>query len=261
MKWFRFYHEAYRNPKVQDMRPELFKFWVNVLCVASESETRGTIPSEAHLRLALGLTKPTTRRFTSELEALSLLHRSEQGALLLHDWHQLQPESDDSAKRQRDKRSRDYVKDRPQLSRDTSRDVPVTSCDSRAPAAPAFLEGEREGEGESPQPPLVKPPEDPIAAKCVEVARERWGDKNGDSVIGDLLRDYEPSWVRVAIDKEWDKHRHDLRPAYLRSILQGFRKEGGPPAERDAPAPARPVERKYTQATPEMIHPKHRRPA
>jgi hypothetical protein len=30
MKWFRFYNEVYRNDKVQSLRPELFRFWVNL---------------------------------------------------------------------------------------------------------------------------------------------------------------------------------------------------------------------------------------
>ena len=81
MKWFRFYHEAYRNPKVQDMRPELFKFWVNFLCIASESEPRGVVASEGHLRRALGLSKGTVVRYCRELEGLVLLHRSDAGAL------------------------------------------------------------------------------------------------------------------------------------------------------------------------------------
>ena len=39
MKWFRFYHEVYRDPKAYELRPELFRFWINFQCVASESET------------------------------------------------------------------------------------------------------------------------------------------------------------------------------------------------------------------------------
>lgn len=102
---------------------------------------------------------------------------------------------------------------------------------TRNVTAPLRVEGEGEGEteGESPPPPAPSPPENPAARRCIEIATERWGDKNGDSVVGDLLRDYDPAWVKAAIDKEWDKHKHDLRPAYLRSILQGFQRDGGPP--------------------------------
>lgn len=146
MKWFRFYHEAYRNPKVQDMRPELFKFWVNFLCLASESEVRGTVPSEGHVRRALGLGKGTVERYCRELVNLDLLIRRNTGALTPHDWDKLQPEGDDAARRKRRQRQT-TCDDRPEeMSRDMSRDKNVTSCDSRAGA---FLEREREREEEN----------------------------------------------------------------------------------------------------------------
>ena len=110
MKWFRFYHDAYRDPKVQDMKPELFKFWVNTLCVASESDPRGTIRSQDHLRRALGVTKTVAERYVGALLALSLLHRGEDGALTPHNWERRQPESDDAAKRKRLQRDNDLQK-------------------------------------------------------------------------------------------------------------------------------------------------------
>lgn len=36
MKWFRFYNEALHDPKVQKLPGELFKTWVNILCIASK---------------------------------------------------------------------------------------------------------------------------------------------------------------------------------------------------------------------------------
>ena len=132
MKWFRFYHEVCRDPKVQMMRAELFRFWINVLCVASESKNRGRIESEDHLRLALGLDRATTKRWLSELEALALLHRSFDGVFTPHNWDARQPESDDSSIRKRHERLRSYDDDhfdmsRP-MSRDVSRDVSVTGA-------------------------------------------------------------------------------------------------------------------------------------
>lgn len=122
MKWFRFYHEACRDPKVQDMRPELFKFWVNILCVASEQNDRGRIPSEAHVKRALGLGQALTKRWLSELEALALLHRSVDGVLIPHGWDERQPESDDSSKRQKRRRERTSKDEPSEMSRELSRD-------------------------------------------------------------------------------------------------------------------------------------------
>jgi len=33
--WFRFYNDALDNPKVQLLPSDLFKTWVNLLCIAS----------------------------------------------------------------------------------------------------------------------------------------------------------------------------------------------------------------------------------
>ena len=43
MKWFRFYHDALDDPKVQRLPGETFKFWVNLLCLASQGAERGLI--------------------------------------------------------------------------------------------------------------------------------------------------------------------------------------------------------------------------
>lgn len=134
MKWFRFYHDAYRDPKVQNMRPELFKFWVNFLCVASESEDRGTIRSLDHLRRALGLSRRLTERYCGELEAMGLLHRGDSEAttklhssndfpLTPHNWSERQPEGDDAGLRKKRLRNKTCVNKQDQMSRDTSRDT------------------------------------------------------------------------------------------------------------------------------------------
>ena len=60
------------------------------------------------------------------------------------------------------------------------------------------------------------------ADELIAIAARRWGASSGDSVIGDLLHTYPPEWVRVAMDRAWDKHGAHLRPAYLRGILQRF---------------------------------------
>lgn len=44
MKWFRFYDEALDDPKVQRLPGDLFKLWVNLLCLASKNDERGVLP-------------------------------------------------------------------------------------------------------------------------------------------------------------------------------------------------------------------------
>src|SRR6516164_5544563 len=73
MKWFRFYTEAMHDPKVQRLSPELFKFWVNLLCLASEREDRGTLPSEDEISFILRVKKPQCRSNLAALITLCLL--------------------------------------------------------------------------------------------------------------------------------------------------------------------------------------------
>jgi hypothetical protein len=35
-RWFRFYDDALNDPKVQKLSGDLFKAWVNILCLASK---------------------------------------------------------------------------------------------------------------------------------------------------------------------------------------------------------------------------------
>ena len=39
--WFRFYRKTVNNPKVQRLRPELFRAWINILCATDDD---GTVP-------------------------------------------------------------------------------------------------------------------------------------------------------------------------------------------------------------------------
>lgn len=138
MKWFRLYNEVYSDPKVQALRPELFRFWVNVMCIASDSEPRGLIPSDAKLQRLLCLNGPTVKRYLSDLEASGLLCRESAerapedrrgygDPLMPHCWDERQPSSDDAAERKKRSRAKTYVKPENEMSRDTN----VTDCDPR----------------------------------------------------------------------------------------------------------------------------------
>jgi hypothetical protein len=132
MKWFRFYSEALHDPKVQQLRPELFKFWVNCLCLANEQPDRGTLPTVAEIAFILRMKRPVVERFCVELVVNELIHvAADDGPLklqrsesepslklhwsesepsvtvqwsfttrfLIHQWAARQPSSDDSSKR------------------------------------------------------------------------------------------------------------------------------------------------------------------
>lgn len=99
MKWFRFYHDAIDDPKVQRLPGDLFKFWVNVLCLASRSDERGVVKLElGEIAFALRLSDEATEAMASELVARNLLEETTSG-LQIHNWDSRQFRSDNVTER------------------------------------------------------------------------------------------------------------------------------------------------------------------
>ena len=209
MNWFKMYAEFATDAKVQSMSEAMQRRFIMLLCLQCTGDL-GKLNDEELC---------TTMRISPlELEKTrELFHRK--GFIgdtwVPRNWSKRQEPSDPTAA-ERMRRLRERYREH---DRNVARNVtPLLR-----------VEGEVEGdtEGESPLPPVISL--DPISKKCIDVAAQRWGACNGDSVIGDLLREFDPSWVHAAMDKEWDKHGAKLNPPYLRAILQGFQREGGPP--------------------------------
>jgi hypothetical protein len=96
MRWFRFYDEALDDPKVQRLPAELFKAWVNLLCVASRN--KGIIPADIE-RLAFSM-RTTATKLEAQIATLKdagLL--DEEDGLRPHNWSGRQYASDDVATR------------------------------------------------------------------------------------------------------------------------------------------------------------------
>lgn len=249
MKWYRFYNEVYRDPKVQDLRAELFRFWVNFMCVASESEPRGQVTSEAHLRRALGLSAATVRRYCSDLEGALLLHRSSTGALVPHNWELRQPDSDDSAKRKRDQRERTCVNGDSEMSRDTSRDTSrdknvtrvraLLDSDSdteeiKIPLPPSVAETngveepERVGASDLISKPIQENPPDAVAALAV-LTEARWPAQDVDHWVGDLCRDFDYRLAAKILDQAFDRDPKKLSRQWVRGGCQAEFRRGWKP--------------------------------
>ncbi len=94
MKWFRFYSEAMRDPKVQKLRPEMFKHWVNLLCLANENEPRGTLPDVRTMAFALHLRTDRCQNIVRTLTRRGLFDVTSDG-LQPHNWGRRQYKSDD----------------------------------------------------------------------------------------------------------------------------------------------------------------------
>ena len=96
--WFRFYSEALNDPKVQELDPEMFRYWVNILCIASDNHERGVLPETFHVAFHLRITVEKATEILQKLEDHGLLGRHE-GKLSPHNWSRRQFQSDDAYER------------------------------------------------------------------------------------------------------------------------------------------------------------------
>jgi DNA-binding transcriptional ArsR family regulator len=96
MRWFRFYDDAVDDPKVQSLPAELFKTWVNLLCIASKNG--GVIPyNYSQLAFRLRKDKSQMEKHLTVLIEAGLMDQGE--TLHPHNWSGRQYESDSSATR------------------------------------------------------------------------------------------------------------------------------------------------------------------
>lgn len=95
-RWFRFYNDAVNDPKVQRLPPEIFKLWINVLCLASANA--GRIPDLVDTAFSLRMAEKDAESGMSVLENSGLVDRDEFG-LKPHNWDARQFKSDSSTER------------------------------------------------------------------------------------------------------------------------------------------------------------------
>ena len=157
MQWFRFYIEALRDPKVQNLPPYLFRMWVNLLCLAGETDREtGALPDLKTTAFALRMRPERCRAGLASLVDRGLIDASAMpgdvqavysatpgafqdnamdGGLVMHKWPSRQYKSDDVTARV--KRFRNVTVTPPETEtdhRDRSDQIPV------GPAAPSPVE-------------------------------------------------------------------------------------------------------------------------
>jgi len=99
VKWFRFYHDAIDDPKVQRLPGDLFKCWVNLLCLASRNEERGLVTQGLEeIAFALRLSDEDTAAMLAELVRRGLIEDAVEG-LQMHNWDARQFKSDNVSER------------------------------------------------------------------------------------------------------------------------------------------------------------------
>ncbi len=97
--WFRFYHEALDDPKVQKLPPHLFKAWVNILCIASSNG--GVLPGIDDIAFRLRSSVHDAQTQIDELIGLGLIDICRDKKLEPHNWMKRQFVSDRSTERVR----------------------------------------------------------------------------------------------------------------------------------------------------------------
>jgi hypothetical protein len=95
-RWFRFYDDALNDPKVQMLPGDLFKAWINLLCMASKGA--GKIVT-AEVSFALRVTPEQAETFIADLIDRNLIERGKGNTLTPHNWALRQFKSDVSNER------------------------------------------------------------------------------------------------------------------------------------------------------------------
>jgi len=164
--WFRFYAEAFRDPKVQRLAPQIYKTWVNILCIACEND--GKLPSVDDLSYHLRLSIHDAQQHFDELVLAGLIDILPNKSATPHNWDQRQFKSDTSA-------------DRVRKHREKKKETPCNVTGSVAVAAPeqsraevevgkqpTSTDAERESEGSLESAPVA------FAGEWIEIDREQY---------------------------------------------------------------------------------------
>lgn len=97
-RWFRFYNEVLNDVKVQRLSPNLFRTWVNLLCLASDDA--GKLPSVDDIAFKLRMSVQDAQQQVDDLVLAGLIDITSTG-LAPHNWKQRQFVSDTSTERVR----------------------------------------------------------------------------------------------------------------------------------------------------------------
>lgn len=105
LPWFRFYHEALDDPKIQTLPPDLFKHWVNLLCLCCRNDGLPTDLADLGFALRIDMTGGLTGVATvcERLCERGLLEKRSGGPngmhYAIHAWDKRQYKSDTSTDR------------------------------------------------------------------------------------------------------------------------------------------------------------------
>ncbi len=239
------------NLKLHRLGPEAIGKWCYMLLAAQRHDAlEGTLPDLETLSFWLRQPEGTVKEWLAELVAARLVDRSGK-SYAIHDWDEWRCKGDKAArermrrKRERDRNEGENGHVERNAGRNTERNVTPDVTPNVTPHVTgvfpprkelAEAEAEEEEKRGNP-PPLIRSAWGADEQAVVDLALERWGASNGDSVVMDLLRDYPAALVRAAMDRHWDNVGEAIKPALLRGICRGIWNDGWPPKVKLKPSP------------------------
>jgi hypothetical protein len=181
MKWFRLYHEARTDAKLDSLPDDEFRVWFRLLCFANEQEERGVIQGFSDRLLAVEVARGNVELLTRTLDALTELRIVERddSAVVIRAWGKRQRKSDDVAARVADYRSNEP---KPENGNDTVTECNVTSPRLPVTETPPEVEAEADTDSDTdlPTTPTARAPE--FAKATAEILTD-------GSFVGDELAD------------------------------------------------------------------------
>jgi uncharacterized protein (DUF2267 family) len=217
-RWFRFYADAMRNPKVARLNDLQFRLWVELLAVASEND--GLIPGLDDLKHILKRRLDHLSRAVKDLISTGLIDVLDDG-YEPHSWAKYQYKSDVSTDRVVKHRAKRNVSETPpETDTDTDTEVIVAKATITA-RAKATGKGSRITLEWMPS---QLPPD-------VAALADQWPDERRERTLAEF-RDYWLSRSRDAAKNNWDRVWHNrIRDMHDR-IMRDSRNDRSNPNNR-----------------------------
>lgn len=126
-RWFRMYDDVVDDPKVQRLPADLFRAWINLLCIACKNG--GILPSADDIAFTLRMPSTSVSKILGKLIAAELIDETETG-FEPHNWSGRQHKNDVSTERVKRFRKRNKKPDET-----VSRNAPEADTDTEADVA------------------------------------------------------------------------------------------------------------------------------
>lgn len=138
MKWFRMYHEARTDGKLDFLSDTQFRVWFRLMCYASEQTLRGFIPTRNKRLMAVEIAHGDVVLFEETISILSELEivQVRDDGISIVNWDKRQFDSDHSTNRWRKWKDQQETNVGQTLDKRSSNDVPTENKQKTTPPDP-----------------------------------------------------------------------------------------------------------------------------